>query len=113
MIIIKLKQRMAISIGVGLLISIRWILLDKRLADKPLDLETAIGLVIIAHSCWVLLTIRSFESRAEKGEGGKVRKPMGAPTCFVMTQPAKSPPPLTVRRMWLRRPEDLRHLESM
>ena len=66
----KLKKRMAISIAVGLLISIRWILLDKPLADKPLDLETAIGLVIIAHSCWVLLTIRSFESKAEKGEGG-------------------------------------------
>lgn len=71
---VKLKKRMAISIAVGLLISIRWILLDKPLADKPLDMETAIGLVIIAHSCWVLLTIRSFESRAEKGEGGDVNQ---------------------------------------
>lgn len=68
--IVKLKKRMAISIAVGLLISIRWILLDKPRADKPLDMETAIGIVIIAHSCWVLLTIRSFESKAEKGEGG-------------------------------------------
>lgn len=68
--IVKLKKRMAISIAVGFLISIRWILLDKPLADKPLDMETAMGLVIIMHSCWVLYTIRSFESKVEKGEGG-------------------------------------------
>ena len=69
-VLVKLKKRMAISIAFGFLISIRWILLDQPFVDKPLDLGTAIGLVIIAHSCWVLLTIRSFESKADHGEGG-------------------------------------------
>jgi len=69
-----LKRRMAISIAVGFLVSIRWILLDKPYEEKPLDIETSVGLVLILHSGWVLHIIRSAEFKAKKEKNNKVCK---------------------------------------
>jgi hypothetical protein len=69
MIIIKLKQRMALSMALGFLISFKWLFFGHQ-TNQALDVGTATGLVIIMHSCWVLYTIRRFEAKAEKGEDG-------------------------------------------